>query len=246
MLYLPFIYIPVNIYSCSWSVEGCLEKVSQREEGRYYLLRNYSPLEELHCCCWIDSLQSNTLTWAKYKYVLYSMSLSNSVKHKHSMTIGSNIDFVKIENTHQYWNVAYDTFFLYLSNCAFCALVKNRMNIAPKFISSSLEAHGWEVDTLAVFLWDPMHKNDLKSPSYFTYSSLTARKSEMINWNWDFHVHNSARITHEFWTFQQPAWNLCFFYECWIDLAAGSWLTSRLKRNVQIYLHTYLTIPIPI
>ena len=79
MIYILFMYIPVNIYSCSWSVEGCLEKVSQREEGRYYLLRNYSPLEELHCCCWIDSLQSNTLTWAKYKYVLYSMSLSNSV-----------------------------------------------------------------------------------------------------------------------------------------------------------------------
>ena len=57
-----FMDIPVNIYSCSWSVEGCLEKVSQREEGIYYLLRNYSPLEELHCCCWIDSLQSNTLT----------------------------------------------------------------------------------------------------------------------------------------------------------------------------------------
>ena len=116
------------------------------------------------------------------------------------------------------------------------------MNIAPKFISSSLEAHGWEVDTLAVFLWDPMHKNDLKSPSYFTYSSLTARKSEMINWNWDFQFHNSARITHEFWTFQQPAWNLCFFYECWIDLAAGSWLTSQAEcADIPTYLlyHTY-------
>ena len=87
-----------------------------------------------------------------------------------------------------------------------------------------------------------MHKNDLKSPSYFTYSSLTARKSEMINWNWDFQFHNSARITHEFWTFQQPAWNLCFFYECWIDLAAGSWLTSQAEcADIPTYLlyHTY-------
>ena len=137
-------------------------------------------------------------------------------------------------------------FFIYLSNCASVHWLKTEWILQQKFFSSSLEAHGWEVDTLAGFLWDPMHKNDLKSPPYFTYSSLTARKSEMINWNWDYQFNNSARITHEFWTFQQPARNLCFFYECWIDLAAGSWLTSRLKRNVQIYLHTCYTIPIPI
>ena len=137
-------------------------------------------------------------------------------------------------------------FFIYLSNCASVHWLKTEWILQQKFFSSSLEAHGWEVDTLAVFLWDPMHKNDLKSPPYFTYYSLTARKSEMINWNWDYQFHNFARITHEFWIFQQPARNSCFFYECWIDLAAGSWLTSRLKRNVQIYLHTCYTIPIPI
>ena len=107
-------------------------------------------------------------------------------------------------------------FFIYLSNCASVHWLKTDWILQQKFFSSSLEAHGWEVDTLAGFLWDPMHKNDLKSPPNFTYSSLTARKSEMINWNWDYQLNNFARITHEFWTFQQPARNLCFFYECWM------------------------------
>ena len=74
------------------------------------------------------------------------------------------------------------------------------------------DAEGSEVDTLFVFLWHPMHENDLKFRACSTYSSLSnyhekkkwwwyKKESLMIYVHGDWEIHE--RIQKYFWIFLQ-------------------------------------------
>ena len=66
---------------------------------------------------------------------------------------------------------------------------------------------------------------------------IQKRKFDDLRTQWLGNTREDPKIVLDI--FAKPQKVGCFFYECWIDLAASSWLTSRLKRNVQIYLGRY-------
>ena len=173
---------------------------------------------------WIDSLQSTTLCDENTNVIQIHQIQWVTHTHTNSTWLESKYNMAR--------------FFGLATRSKYCM-----------YISLELcDAEGSEVDTLFMFLWHPMHENDLKSRACSTYSSLsnyqekwndddTKKKVWWFTSQWLGNTWEGPKIFLDI--FAKPQKVGCFFYECWIDLAASSWLTSRLKRNVQIYLGRY-------
>ena len=110
---------------------------------------------------WIDSLQSTTLCDENTNVI--QIHQIQWVTHTHTHTNSTWLE--------SKYNMA--RFFVLATRSKYCM-----------YISLELcDAEGSEVDTLFMFLWHPMHENDLKSRACSTYSSLS-NYQEKKKWWW--------------------------------------------------------------